>query len=203
MEVILTFYFLENNISMKNITLYFLCLIVLSMSCTNSGAQKRSEQAANIMTDTEKLDSSEISNTLTDIEEETQSKSLNDIRFDGWESKDWLDNDYIRALREYLDDYSQGKIGNEDLDPYKQYITGKFIIANIEPYMLGGTFIQIIFLDLPSRIFESWIYSDVNEEKEEVTGYEVRGVHIDKEIYDFKREEILETMKEHPELKAW
>ena len=69
--------------------------------------------------------------------------------------------------------------------------------------MLGGVFIRIIFLDLPTRIFESWVYSYVDEEKEEVTGYEVRGVYPDEEIYDFKKEEILETMKEHPELKAW
>ena len=33
-------------------------------------------------------------------------KSLNDIRFDGWEDSDWLDNEYIRTLRKYLDDYS-------------------------------------------------------------------------------------------------
>ena len=188
---------------MKHINLYFVCLIVLFMSCTNSENQKNYDQSANNVTADEKLYSPETSDTLPNQEEVTQSKSLNDIRFDRWESEDWLDNDYIRALREYLDDYSKGKIINQELDPYKKYVKGKFIIADIEPYMLGGAFIRIIFLDLPSRIFESWVYSGVNEEKEEVTGYEVRGVHLDKEVYDFKREEILETMKEHPELKAW
>ena len=177
--------------------------MVLSISCTNSGNQRKFDPSSTIVTETENLCSPEISDTLPNPEEGTQSKSLNDIRFEGWESEDWLDNDYIRALREYLDDYSQGKIINQELDPYKKYVKGKFIIADIEPYMLGGTFIRIIFIDLPSRIFESWVYSEVNEEKEEVTGYEVRGVHLDKEIYDFKREEIFETMKEHPELKAW
>ena len=167
---------------MKHINLYFVCLIVLFLSCTNSENQKSYDQSANIVTADEKLCSSETSDTLPNQEEVTQSKSLNDIRFDGWESEDWLDNDYIRALREYLDDYSKGKIINQELDPYKKHIKGKFIIADIEPYMLGGAFIRIIFLDLPSRIFESWVYSGVNEEKEEVAGYEVRGVHLDKEI---------------------
>ena len=194
---------MKKYISMKHINLYFVCLIVLSISCTNSGNQKNYHQSSNIVTADEKLCSSETSDTLPTQEVVIPSKSLNDIRFDGWESEDWLDNDYIRALREYLDDYSKGKIINQELDPYKKHIKGKFIIADIEPYMLGGSFIRIIFLDLPSRIFESWVYSGFNEEKEEVTGYEVRGVHLDKEIYDFKREEILETMKEHPELKAW
>ena len=34
-------------------------------------------------------------------------KTLNDIRFDGWERSDWLDNEYIRTLRKYLDDYNR------------------------------------------------------------------------------------------------
>ena len=194
---------MKNYISMKHINLYFVCLIVLFMSCTNSENQKSYDQSANIVTADEKLYSPETSDTFPNQEEVTQSKSLNDIRFDRWESEDWLDNDYIRALREYLDDYSKGKIINQELDPYKKHVKSKFIVADIEPYMLGGAFIRIIFLDLPSRIFESWVYSGVNEEKEEVAGYEVRGVHLDKEVYDFKKEEILETMKEHPELKAW
>ena len=30
-------------------------------------------------------------------------KTLNEIRFDGWERSEWLDNEYIRTLRKYLD----------------------------------------------------------------------------------------------------
>lgn len=37
-------------------------------------------------------------------------KTLNEIRFDGWERSDWLDNEYIRTLRKYLDDYNSGKV---------------------------------------------------------------------------------------------
>ena len=49
-------------------------------------------------------------------------KTLNDIRFDGWERSDWLDNEYIRTLRKYLDDYNSGKVSNTNLDPYKEQI---------------------------------------------------------------------------------
>ena len=188
---------------MKILSFSFLSMIILFISCTNSKSNKISEQTPEIVTDAETLDSSQVSDIRGINADDTISKSLNDIRFEGWESEDWLDNDYIRELRAYFDAYSQGKIINQEIDPYKKYIKGKFIIANIEPYMVGGAFIRIIFIDLPSRIFECWVYSEVNKEKEEVTGYEVRGVHLDKEIYDFTREQILETMKEHPELKAW
>lgn len=47
-------------------------------------------------------------------------KTLNDIRFDGWERSDWLDNEYIRTLRKYLDDYNSGRVSNANLDPYKE-----------------------------------------------------------------------------------
>ena len=60
-------------------------------------------------------------------------KTLNDIRFDGWESSDWLDNEYIRTLRKYLDDYNAGKVSNSDLDSYKEQIRGKFVVYDIEP----------------------------------------------------------------------
>ena len=68
-------------------------------------------------------------------------KSSNEIRFDGWGRNDWLDNEYIRTLRKYLDDYNVGKVSNSDLDPYKEQIKGQFVVYNIEPYLLGGVFI--------------------------------------------------------------
>lgn len=58
-------------------------------------------------------------------------KSLNDIRFDGWERNDWLDNEYIRTLRKYLDDYNKGIVSNPNLDPYKEQIKGQFVINDI------------------------------------------------------------------------
>lgn len=46
-------------------------------------------------------------------------KTLNDIRFKDWDRSDWLDNEYIRTLRKYLDDYNKGVVSNTNLDPYK------------------------------------------------------------------------------------
>lgn len=89
-------------------------------------------------------------------------KTLNEIRFDGWERSDWLDNEYIRTLRKYLDDYNNGIVSNPALDPYKEQIKGQFVVYDINPYLLGGAIIRITFLDMPDRVFSSWIYSAEN-----------------------------------------
>ena len=36
--------------------------------------------------------------------------ALNDIRFAGWGRNEWADNEYIRTLRKYLDEYNSGRI---------------------------------------------------------------------------------------------
>lgn len=79
-------------------------------------------------------------------------KTLNEIRFDGWERSDWLDNEYIRTLRKYLDDYNNGIVSNPTLDPYKEQIKGQFVVYDINPYLLGGALIRITFLDMPDRV---------------------------------------------------
>ena len=53
------------------------------------------------------------------IEENTGGEALNDIRFEGWTKKEWADNDYIRAVRKYIDAYNRGEIKNPDLDEHK------------------------------------------------------------------------------------
>ena len=65
----------------------------------------------------------------------TKKKTLNDIRFAGWEYEDWLDNDYIRVLRLYLDDYLSGEIEDTELDEYREDIKGKIPIVNIVPFV--------------------------------------------------------------------
>lgn len=129
-------------------------------------------------------------------------RSLNDIRFEGWESE-WLDNEYIRTLRNYLDDYNKGKVSNPQLDPYKEQIRGKFVIYNICPYLIGGALIQITFLDMPNRVFTSWIYSNVDEEKEIVESYEFRSIKIEEETTDLTKEDILQAITEVEGLKLW
>ena len=130
-------------------------------------------------------------------------KSLNDIRFDGWEDSNWLDNEYIRTLRKYLDDYNDGIVSNPALDPYKEHIKGQFIIYEINPFILGGAYIRIVFFDMPDRIFSSWIYSEVNKDKEIVGNYELRFISIDEETTDMTKWDILQAIKEMEGLKLW
>lgn len=130
-------------------------------------------------------------------------KSLNEIRFDGWERSEWLDNEYIRTLRKYLDDYNNGIVSNPALDPYKEQIKGQFVVYDINPYLLGGTLIRITFLDMPDRVFSSWIYSNVDEKKEIVESYEFRSISIEEETTDMTKEDMLQAIKEMEGLKLW
>ena len=125
-------------------------------------------------------------------------KTLNDIRFDGWERSDWLDNEYIRTLRKYLDDYNSGRVSNANLDPYKEQIKGKFVVYDINSYLLGGALIRITFLDMPDRV-----YSNVDEKKETVESYEFRSISIEEEKTDMTKEDILQAIKEMDGLKLW
>lgn len=130
-------------------------------------------------------------------------KTLNDIRFDGWERDDWMDNEYIRTLRKYLDDYNSGKVSNANLSPYKEQVKGKFVVYDINPYLLGGVLIRITFLDMPDRVFSSWIYSNVDGQKEIVESYEFRSISIEEERTGMTKEDILQAVKEMGELKLW
>ena len=91
----------------------------------------------------------------------------------------------------------------EELEPYKNDVKGKFVIANVEPCLLGGLFIQIIFIDKPEKVFTAWVYSDVDEDAEKVVGYSVRRICLDERKNELSREQIFQAMKEHPELKLW
>ena len=119
------------------------------------------------------------------------------------ERSDWLDNEYIRTLRRYLDDYNSGEVSNTNLDPYKEQIKGQFVVYDINSYLLGGALIRITFLDLPDRVFSSWIYSNVDEKKEKVESYEFRSISIEEEKTDMTKEDILQAIKEMDGLKLW
>lgn len=130
-------------------------------------------------------------------------ESLNAIRFKNWGKKEWLDNDYIRALRSYIDDFHAGEIENDDLEPYRERIRSKFIIASIEPYLSGGAYVGIIFVDMPNRIFVAWVYSYVDDETKDITGYDVRAFRIEEDEVDNTKEDILRALKEEPLLRLW
>lgn len=175
---------------MKTILLIFAVITTLSTY---------SQQKPSIVPkDFENLDT-----TLQTTDTISTGKSLNDIRFDGWERSDWLDNEYIRTLRKYLDDYNNSIVSNSALNPYKEQIKGQFIVYEINPFILGGAFIRIVFFNMPDRIFSSWIYSEVNKDKEMVGNYELRFISIDEETTDMTKWDILQAIKEMDGLKLW
>lgn len=134
----------------------------------------------------------------------TDGQSLNDIRFARFKDRDWIDNDYIRALRKHIDDYKSGKVKDKNLDMYKEDIQGKFIIGHTDPFLLGGLFIEFIFVDKPEKIFSVWVYSDVDEQKKKVVGYSVRSIGLEQEESGFtSKQQIMDLLKEHPEYKLW
>ena len=66
-------------------------------------------------------------------------------------------------------------------------------------------FYKLFYVDNPNpkSIFEVWVYSDVDRETETVTGYEVRQFSLSEQKIELTRKDVVETMKEHPELKLW
>lgn len=187
-SLLLFAYFLILQYIMKRLYVLSLQGITIALSACN---QQKSSTLQNIDT------------TLHITDTISTRKTLNDIRFKDWDRSDWLDNEYIRTLRKYLDDYNSGKVCNANLDPYKEQIKGQFVIYDITPYLLGGVFIRITFLDMPNRVFSSWIYSEVNEDKEIVESYEFRSISIEEETTDMTKEDILQAIKEMDGIKLW
>ena len=190
--------------------LHFIILFALVLTaCQGNKLQKVSD--SNIQTvETE----STIAVTSSDIEEpqsqeekdddvdDIPEKSLNEIRFDGWTSEDWLDNDYIRALRTYIDTYCRGEIKNPDLDKYKPIMQSKFAVLRIEPLLTGGAFITIVFLDNPQCVFESGVHSKVDSNNN-IYDYAAYGLRLVGTDFPTTKMEILDLIKEHPEHKLW
>ena len=164
-----------------------LYLIIYTLIILSACNQQKSSTAQNVDTALQTTDTI------------SSGKTLNDIRFKDWDRSDW----FIRTLRKYLDDYNKGIVSNTNLDPYKEQIKGQFVIYDINPYLLGGAFIRITFLDMPNRVFSSWIYSEVNEDKEIVESYEFRSISIEEETTDMTKEDILQAIKEMDGIKLW
>jgi hypothetical protein len=132
-------------------------------------------------------------------EEDENTKSLNDIRFANFKENDWEDNEYIRCLRSYIDDYNRGAVEDEIPDECKDKLKGKFVVIQTQPYLMGGLLIQFVFIDRPNESFQAWVYSFVDEESETVFAFEVRTILLDEE----SSEELQELLKENPKLKQW
>ena len=185
----------------RNIFFLYTCLITLiSCNCQNNSNKRSTFDKSDIDTNSYSVTNNDaISETCYDEARET----LNDIRFDGWTKKEWADNDYIRAVRKYIDAYNSGEIKNSDLDVHKKYIQGKFAIADIQPYIAGGVLIYIIFYDNPEQTFSAHVYSDVDEKTRVVSNYECRSLTYEDLDLNITQEEIRQFLKESPEQKMW
>lgn len=138
---------------------------------------------------------------MTDIQESAEVKSLNEVRFEGWTDQDWLDNEYIRTLRAYLNAYVQGEISDPTLDPYKEALRGKFGVWVIEPFILGGVLITILPIDDPQNLLEAWVYSEVQDGK--VIGYSVMTIKPSDTPSGVSKEEMAEIIAINPDIILW
>jgi hypothetical protein len=179
-------------IKMKHCILIWVVLAMIS--CNNTSVQQKDRNK----------DALHEQDSICDSTAHVPGRSLNDIRFKNWTDKDWYDNDYFRELRKYLDACYQGEIVDKNLEPYKSALRGQFAILNASPYISGGMFVSIVFLEAPNKIFDVGIYSDVDEDTETIVDYHVRGViPREDEESGLTKNDILTIIKEHPENKLW
>ena len=127
--------------------------------------------------------------------------SLNEIRFSKFTQQDWYDNDYFRALRTYIDGVNKGMI--EENEEIKHLLDGEFMVADAQEYMMGGMLVRFIFLNHPDKLFEAWIYSDVDLDKQIVTDYYVRTISLEDEDLQGTKDDLLQYIKENPGMKLW
>ena len=184
---------------MKRILLLTCFGVLFSCNCQNPSNRSTVDAPA--------IDTTSYTATDKDAEYDTTEdgtrETLNDIRFDGWSKKEWADNEYIRAVRRYIDAYNNGEIKDPYLDQYKEYIQGKFVIGDINPGLWGGAFMYIVFYDHPDKTFSVLVYSDVDEETRTVSNYECRGLKYEDMDLGYSQEDILQFLKECPEQKMW
>jgi hypothetical protein len=166
-----------------------------------------SKQMKSIDQDSLIVDTLMVDTAYEDEESQETFRSLNDIRFENFKGKDWVDNDYVRALRRFINDYRRGKVVADTtrfewID--KKELRGKFVILWVEPFLGGGLFLQIAFVDHPMDVYSAWVYSYVDEGREVITGYECRLFKKEEEKSGYKtKKQLLDKMKTIPEIKLW
>ena len=178
---------------MKKLLIFICCAALLS--CGHKDQTKDASSTENIVaTDA----------TSTDVfEENAGEEALNDIRFAGWGKAEWIDNEYIRTVRKYIDLYNNGETEDATLDEYKDYIQGKFILGDIQPWIAGGAIVYIIFCEKPDKMFYSIVYSSVNVQTREIYDYQCRGLKLETDESGCTKEDIIQFLKECPEHKMW
>lgn len=128
----------------------------------------------------------------------------NALRFDGWDDEKWLNNNYIRSVRLYIDAYNLGLVKDEALDKHKEAMTGKFCICTIEPFAFGGAWMHIAFVEDPSFTLRFWVYSFITEgDPVVIEGYDVRSAELIDEPLGITSDEIKEILKQNPHNTLW
>lgn len=128
-------------------------------------------------------------------------ESLNKIRFDYLSNFDYGDNEYIRALRWYIDNFKNGKVKDEILQAYKKDVGGKFVVFDAYEFDHGGLIIYFFFANKPENVFVAWVYSDVDIEKKTVTSYYVMAIERDENLKIPK--DVFDEKLINLELKFW
>ena len=183
-----------------------LSLTVIILAACNI-KEKGNKRNNSIITDTEIIPLS-TKNSATKPSEDTlavsptETESLNEIRFGHWTEKDWYDNNYFKAIRTYLNTLDNAKISN-DIEQYKSILKSNFIIYNVEPFIMGGLFVSITFLDAPTVIFDIVVYSDVDEETRKISNYNIKSMIVSKNKSGFTKDAILKVLEDHPQNKLW
>ena len=135
---------------------------------------------------------------------ETLNDGLNGIRFEEWGDKEWLNNNYIRSVRLYIDAYNVGLVKDEAFDKHKDALKGKFCICSIEPFMAGGAWMHIAFVEDTSFSLRFWVYSFLPDtEPVIIEGYDVRSVDLIDEPLGISPSELKEILKENPLNTLW
>ncbi len=107
-------------------------------------------------------------------------------------------------MRLYLNAYYLGLVKNEDLDKHKAAMCGKFMVLQFEPFLGGGAWLAVGFVDDPSFFLRFWVYSFVVEsDPVNIQGYDVRGVEMFDEPIGLTSEEIKEIIKDDSNQKLW
>ena len=92
--------------------LAFITMAFLLLACSqNSGKATESSQKDKATTEQAAPDTSKTAGGEMNGGDEDQ--SLNDIRFANFKDADWLDNEYIRQLRAYINNFNAGKIEDQ------------------------------------------------------------------------------------------
>ena len=129
--------------------------------------------------------------------------SLNQIRFEEWNDEQWLDNNYIRAVRLYIDAYNLGILKNPEIDKYKPFLKGKFAVFNIEGHIGGGLYMYIVLVDNPKILLAFWVYSAIEYDPLRISAYDVRFLEAIEEDDGLTTDEVLDLVQKNPQHKLW